>query len=517
MRSPSSLLPVIAGFGVMLLLLLAVTAIGVTRIGHLSEQLTAIVSERNQKAEYAATMLGLHESRFQTLMLAASHDDPFLRDEEMMNFARKAADFIQVRDRFLAMPLDAEEFGLWNDIRGEIRHAQEQADLIFDLLRGDQLDKAREQIRRGIVGHHQRAMRGWGKLLDMQRTKNRIALDEALAARDGARRIALTLSGAAILVGAAIAVFVVRLSRRLEKDLFQEKERAQVTLQAIGDGVIRFDRDLRAGYLNPAAENMLGMTTRDAMDRPIREILRLFEQPSRQDLTAALTDDILKGVHHVLPATAILASAQGMEYQVEGTCSPIHTPDGEIVGGVLVIRDVTEARELNRRLIWEAEHDGLTGLLNRRAFNGRVERTLNSRRGGEFPMSLLFIDLDRFKEVNDSGGHAAGDELLIRIGELMQSRIRENDVLARLGGDEFGILLMSCPHDVAERIASQVRDSVANLRFVREDREYRVGACVGVVHVPPHWASLDECLAAADAACYKAKRNGRNTIEVHQQ
>jgi diguanylate cyclase (GGDEF)-like protein/PAS domain S-box-containing protein len=360
-------------------------------------------------------------------------------------------------------------------------------------------------------------MAGWDQLLDLQRAKNQIALSEAGIARERARNLSITLSAVAMLVGVIITVFVVRLSRRMEKDLFEEKERAQVTLRAIGDGVIRFNDALRISYLNPMAENMLGITAREARDKLLKEILNLFDKQDRSDLTLPLAVDVMRGNHVELPATANLISAQGMEYEVEGKCSPIHSPDGEIEGGVLVIRDVTEAREMQRKLVWQADHDGLTGIMNRRAFEERVTRALNSKRASEYPLSLLFIDLDHFKQVNDSAGHAAGDELLKQLGKLMQSRIRENDVLARLGGDEFAIMLTACPNDMAEKIATVVRDSVANLNFVWESATYQVGASIGVVHVPPQWATLDECMAAADAACYKAKHNGRNEIVVHGQ
>jgi diguanylate cyclase (GGDEF)-like protein len=181
------------------------------------------------------------------------------------------------------------------------------------------------------------------------------------------------------------------------------------------------------------------------------------------------------------------------------------------------MRDVTEAREMQRKLVWQADHDGLTGIMNRRAFEDRVSRALNSKRASQYPLSLLFIDLDFFKQVNDSAGHAAGDELLRQLAKLMLSRIRDSDALARLGGDEFGVMLQSCPHDMAERIASVIRDSIANLKFVWEGQTYQVGASIGIVHVPPQWATLDECLAAADAACYKAKGHGRNAIVVHRK
>jgi diguanylate cyclase (GGDEF)-like protein/PAS domain S-box-containing protein len=517
MRRPSILVPVIAGFGVILLLLLSVTAIGVTHISLISDRLTSIVSDRNQKAEFAATMHGLHESRFQSLLLAASQPDPFLRDEELMHFSRMARDFIKVRDRFLSLPLDNEELFLWNRVRGEVRQVEEKAARIQELIQNDALAEARRKIEQDLSPHQTRMMAGWDQLLDLQRAKNQAALHEAQVARERARDLSIALSAVAMLVGIIITVFVVRLSRRMEKDLFEEKERAQVTLQAIGDGVIRFDHDLRVGYLNPAAENMLGITAREARDKTLNDILKLFDRQDRNDLTAPLAEEVIRGNQVDLPPTANLVSTQGMEYEVEGKCSPIHSPEGDIEGGVLVIRDVTEAREMQRTLVWQADHDGLTGLMNRRAFEEHVSRALNSKRASDHPLSLLFIDLDHFKQVNDSAGHAAGDELLRQLGKVMQSRIRDNDFLARLGGDEFAIMLTACPHEMAEKIAAVVRDSIANLNFVWEGGNHQVGASIGVVHVPPTWETLDECLAAADAACYKAKHNGRNEIVVHGQ
>jgi diguanylate cyclase (GGDEF)-like protein/PAS domain S-box-containing protein len=476
-----------------------------------------LVSERNQKAEFAATMHGLHEARFQALMLASSQPDAFRRDEEMMRFSRMARDFIQVRDRFLALPLDAEELALWSTVRGEVRQVEEKAARIFELLAADALDEARQRIKTELAPHQAHMMRGWEKLLDMQRSRNQAALREAERARERARGLSIALSATAMVVGIGITVFVIRLSRRLEKNLFEEKERAQVTLQAIGDGVIRFDHSMAVGYLNPAAELMLGMTAREALGKPVGDILKLFAGEDREDLATPMGADVMRGNPVELPPTAKLLTAQAMEFDVEGKCSPIHAPDGGIEGGVLVMRDVTEAREMQRKLVWQADHDGLTGIMNRRAFEERVSRALNSKRASQYPLSLLFIDLDFFKQVNDKAGHAAGDELLRQLSKLMQSRVREEDALARLGGDEFGVMLQACPHDMAEKIAGVIRDSIANLKFVWEGQTHQVGASIGVVHVPPQWATLDECLAAADAACYKAKGQGRNAIVVHGQ
>lgn len=517
MKQPTSaLVPVIAGFSVMLLLLLAVTAIGVTHIRLLSNQLSSIVSERNQKSDYAATMRGLHESRFQSMLLACGMDDAFSRDDEIMRFSRMANDFIQIRDRFLALPLDASEQAMWETMRGEVRQVELHANQVIELLQADRLQPAREFIQQVLSPHQERMMRGWDKLLELQRSKNQQAMEQANAARDRAQKLAIALAVAAMVVGSIIAIFVVRLSQRLEKDLFEEKERAQITLQAIGDAVLRIDEQRHIRYLNPIAEHLIGMPSHEVLGRPIGEVLKLYDKESQMTITARMSQDALRGAPCSLPPGTGLRSAQGMEFEIEGICSPIHAPRGDIIGAVLVLRDVTEARDMQRKLVWQANHDSLTGLINRRAFEEKVTRTLASKRASEFPLSVMYIDLDHFKQVNDTAGHAAGDDLLRQVSRLMFTRIREGDLLARLGGDEFGIMLIACPPEVAEKIANLIKESIASFTLNWNGQPYQVAASIGVVHVPPAWNSLDDCLAAADAACYQAKQNGRNEVVVHQ-
>lgn len=500
----------------MLILMAAVTAIGATYIRILSDQLTAIVAERNEKAELATAMRAVHEARYQALMLASNINDPFQRDEEIMRFSRMAREFIQARDKFLALPMDDAELGLWTRIRREVRAVEGDAERVVELLQAERLAEARRLISRTLLPVQESMMSEWTRLVAMQRAKNQDAMDEARQASARARRLTVALSAGALVVGLIIAVFVVRLSRRLEKDLFEEKERAQVTLHAIGDAVVRFDGEKRIRYLNPVAEQLLGDSASSVLGQPVETIMHLFDRTDRNDLTLPLVEDTLDGRHASLPGTASLRSASGLEYEVEGSCAPIHTPEGEIMGGVLVMRDVTESREMHRKLVWQAEHDSLTNLMNRRAFEERLSRGLGSKRAGDFPMSLVYIDLDNFKPVNDTAGHAAGDELLKQLAYLMQTRIRDTDLLARMGGDEFAIVLNSCPQDMAERIARDLQDSISKFAFKWEDMSFKLDASIGVVHVPPHWSTLDECLAAADAACYKAKQNGRGNVMVHQ-
>jgi len=501
----------------MLLLMAGVTAIGTTYVRILSDQLSAIVAERNEKAELATAMRALHETRYQSLMLASNMHDPFLRDEEVMRFSRMAGEFLQVRDKFLALPLDEAEVDLWSRIRSGVQRVEASAEQAIHLLRADRLEEARSLVRHKLLPTQEAMMDEWSKLVAMQRAKNQTAMAEARLASSKARQLTLALSASAFVVGLIIAVFVVRLSRRLEKDLFEEKERAQITLHAIDDAVARFDQDKRICYLNPVAERLLGMTAGMAVGQSMASVLRLFAKNSRDDLTTPLLVDTLGGAHASLPDSACLLSVPGLEYEVEGSCAPIHSPEGEILGGVLVLRDVTEAREMQRRLLWQAEHDSLTHLMNRHVFEERLSRSLDSKRSGDFPMSLLYVDLDHFKSINDAAGHAAGDELLRQIGHLMQSRIRDTDILARMGGNEFAVVLKACPEGKAENIAQDIQARINSFRFQWEGNAFDVGASIGVVHVPAHWTTLDECLAAVDAACYKAKQNGHGKVVVHRQ
>lgn len=499
----------------MLVLLLAVTAIGISHVRGLSRQLTSIVTERNQKAELASTMLGLHRERFQALILASYLPDPFERDEAISNYASLARDFIKARESFLALPMDEEELRLWEDVRGEIRDVEAISETLFALLHEGQSEQGRMLLRSRISEHQQRLSKDWVQLVELQHRYNRQAVDAAVAAEQRAEKVTLILCGVAILVGLLVAGFVVRATRRLQDSLLEEKERAQVTLESIGDAVVRIDEAERIIYLNPVAEALLGVSMADAGALPATELLRLASREERHDLTSGLLEDIRRGNPAMLPMNAVLLSRSDMEYEVEGRQSPIHTADGQLKGGVLVFRDVTEAREMQRRLIWQADHDDLTGLLNRRAFEDILSPLLHSKRAADHPFTLLFMDLDHFKLVNDIGGHAAGDELLRQLSRLMHTRIRETDSLARLGGDEFAVVLPACPHDAAERIAGQIRDTVAAHRLVWEGQIHQVGLSIGLVHIPPELATLDECMAAADKCCYTAKEAGRNQVAIY--
>ncbi|MEO8464297.1 MAG: EAL domain-containing protein [Gammaproteobacteria bacterium] len=302
-----------------------------------------------------------------------------------------------------------------------------------------------------------------------------------------------------------------------EEALFREKESAQITLQSIGDGVVTTDGESRVQYLNPVASELTGWKLDDAVGRLIDEIFRGFHEetcePIENPVAVAMRRN--RPIKSVRPA--LLIRRDGNELYIESTAAPIRDPAGGVTGGVLVFHDVSESRELNRRLSYAASHDVLTELVNRREFEQRLERALKSAKARETSYAVLHLDLDQFKIVNDACGHNVGDQLLIQIGALLKAKVRWRDTLARLGGDEFGVLLESCTMDEALRTAEQLRESISEFRFAWDDRTFRLGVSIGVVPITAATDDVASLLTAADSACAAAKDAGRNRVYNYQE
>jgi len=302
-----------------------------------------------------------------------------------------------------------------------------------------------------------------------------------------------------------------------EEALFREKESAQITLQSIGDGVITTDADGIVEYLNPVASELTGWKIDDAIGRQLEEVFRGFHEETCEPLENPLSQSMKRNRSIKSVRPSLLIRRDGNEIYVESTASPIRDDRAKVTGGVLVFHDVSEARELNRRLSYHASHDLLTGLVNRREFELRMERALKSARADEASYALVYIDLDRFKIVNDTCGHGAGDSLLGQIGALLKAKIRWRDSLARLGGDEFGVLLEGCSMEEAVRAAEEFVVAISEFKFTWEDRSFTLTASIGVVPISPDNEDAAALLTIADSACSAAKEAGRNRVYTYQE
>jgi diguanylate cyclase (GGDEF)-like protein/PAS domain S-box-containing protein len=306
--------------------------------------------------------------------------------------------------------------------------------------------------------------------------------------------------------------------KRAELQLSDEKEKAQVTLQSIGDAVITADADGRIEYLNPVAEALTGWASVEAAGRPVAETIQLLGEATRQPIDNPILRCLREGRIVELVEPSLLVSRSGQEISIQDSAAPIRDRGGRMIGAVMVFHDVSQERRLQRALAYQATHDALTGLINRREFENRLtEALLAARENPSLRHVLLYLDLDQFKVVNDTCGHQAGDRLLKQLTSVVQTRIRTTDVLARLGGDEFGVLLSDCTLDTAHRIAENLRQAIRDFRFVWEDRVMNVGVSIGLAEIDGQVDTLDAVMSAADVACYSAKDSGRNRVQTYQQ
>ncbi|QAU33669.1 EAL domain-containing protein [Janthinobacterium sp. 17J80-10] len=296
--------------------------------------------------------------------------------------------------------------------------------------------------------------------------------------------------------------------------LMAEKERATVTLQSIADGVITTDVDGRVDYLNPVAEQLTGWSSAEAHGHLLSEIFHIVEEGSHTPLPDPVQQVLAAGIAVSPHDNAVLIGKHGKEFAIEETAAPIRDINGHVSGVVLAFHDVSRSRQIAAQLSYQATHDDLTGLVNRREFEFRLKQAVKSAAADNRQHAFIYIDLDQFKIVNDTSGHCAGDELLRTVAGLLQNKLRASDTLARLGGDEFGILLENCPPQPAAAIAESLRDTVSDFRFIWQGNSFNVSLSIGVVSFTGNDMSESDILAAADTACYLAKENGRNRVHV---
>ena len=306
--------------------------------------------------------------------------------------------------------------------------------------------------------------------------------------------------------------------KRAELQLYEEKEKAQVTLQSIGDAVITADAQGRVEYLNPVAEGLTGWESREAAGRPVAEVFHVISETTRQPIDSPILRCLAEGRVVEIAEPSLLVNRRGQEISIQDSAAPIRDRGGRLIGVVMVFHDVSQERRLQRALTYQATHDALTGLINRREFEKRLTDVLQGVRTDVAASHvLMYLDLDQFKVVNDTCGHQAGDRLLKQITSVLQTRIRTTDTLARLGGDEFGVLLQDCTLETAGRIAENLRQAIRDFRFVWQDRVMNVGVSIGLAEVNNLAETPASVMSAADVACYSAKESGRNRVQTYKE
>ncbi len=354
-----------------------------------------------------------------------------------------------------------------------------------------------------------------GSVLDVVMAITEVARERAdVVAQASLARMMIYLGFFGVILGAATGILLY--VRKSTNDLFHEKELAEVTLHSIGDAVITTDARCNIEYMNPVAESLTGWRIAEARGVPLRRVFNIISGITREVETnpaeVCLREQRIVGLND----NTVLISRTGDEVMVEDSAAPVRDREGNVVGAVMVFYDVSETRHTSHLLSYYASHDPVTGLVNRREFERRLVELLTNARGRGRHHALCYVDLDQFKLVNDTCGHAAGDKLLRQVSFLLSQKVRDADTLARLGGDEFGVLLEGCGLDEARRVSETLRGAIDDFHFVWETQVFDVGASIGLVPITPESAGPEDVLGQADAACYAAKEKGRNRIQVYQ-
>lgn len=288
-------------------------------------------------------------------------------------------------------------------------------------------------------------------------------------------------------------------------------------LRAHTDALISIDGEGLIYHLNAKAEQLTGWSTAKSLGLPLAAVLDLLDEQSGLPVENYISQCLSNGLVTAAIGHTNLRSRTGKTFPVQVSVVPHMDPVGLISGASIVFRDISQEHRLAREIEHHATYDTLTGLVNRRVFEQRLQNAIKGNQEHDGHYVLGFLDLDKFKLVNDTAGHAAGDLLLKQIADRLLEQLRDRDTLARLGGDEFALLLDNCPLDQASEIARKLICSICDFQFSHEGHTFQVGGCIGLVQINARKVdSSTQLMQLADKACYKAKKRGQNQVSIYR-
>jgi diguanylate cyclase (GGDEF)-like protein/PAS domain S-box-containing protein len=294
------------------------------------------------------------------------------------------------------------------------------------------------------------------------------------------------------------------------------RPRSMVTLDAMGESVVTIDADGRIDYVNTSAEALLGQAFDQVIGKTFAEVASLVDENDRHSLGDPVRKALTTGGRVTMGKRAVLVPANSSpERSVEISVSPLKSDSNQAMGLVVVMHDTSELRGLTRQMTYQASHDALTGLVNRREFERRLREAMDAAQTGDAGHALCYLDLDRFKVVNDTCGHTAGDNMLREVATIIKDAVRDSDTAGRIGGDEFALLLVGCPLEKARQIADNVVRAVGDYRFVWKDKIFNIGVSIWLVEIGRGGGSIEDIMNSADSACYVAKKQGGVHVHVY--
>ncbi len=298
-------------------------------------------------------------------------------------------------------------------------------------------------------------------------------------------------------------------------DTIRHKEQAEITLQAIGEGVIATDKFGKVTYINPVAEVYTGFVAKEINSRKISSVLKLVDETSHMELPNPVFSCLEKKAAIHGTEEILLIRRDGLEYGIEYSVTPIISEEKTLKGTVMIFRDITEKKKMEKTLSWQDTHDPLTGLINRNEFNRRLVHLVANAEDRESEHALCLIDIDRFRLINDSCGNEAGDELLKKVANRLRNLMRDTDTLARIANDEFGLIMYSCSLEKSRLIAEIFREELNKLKFEWQDKQYTISTSIGITTVSPSTTDdIAQVYRNVELACNKSKSSGGNSLQI---
>ena len=475
-------------------------------------QINEIVTSNNYKSHLLVEMQQAAREKSLALYRMINSENSSEYDRVFAIFQTHDEAFDKARKTLLSMPLTEIERQLIKEQGKLSRIALPLQNLIIKMLHKERFRDAVEILTNKTIPAQNAVLAQISSIIDFQNNNSEHTLNELQNRLDNNIIFIIIISVIIFLLTTLTAIYVISKIKKTEKQLYFEKELAQITLHSIGDGVITVDKDYVIQTINPVAEILADVKSKDVIGKNILSVYDGENVSQQSKINDNLTNSKIK--RSLFDFT--LTKKDGSKFEVEHTIAPIIEKNKTILGAVIILRDVTEVRTMEKRLSYEAAHDALTGLINRREFEVRLKQTLRNAQTENTFHSICFLDLDKFKIINDTSGHAAGDEFLKQVSNTIQTVLRQTDILARLGGDEFGIILNSCSIKQAKHICDQIIKKIRTTRFIWDGNSFETGASIGIVPVTKHTVSASEVMDSVDAACYEAKNKGRNCTQTFE-
>jgi len=505
----------IVGFLMCIAVFTILMGYGIYHLQENQKNIRELALKFNTKSELVVRMYNAARDRTIKLYAMVSTDDVFRYDALYVKFNSDGAKFAAARLALLDMTLSKKERYLLSEQARYTDIAIPYQRKVINFMYQDESKKALKLLTEEAVPAQNRALQALRQLQDYQRINSIENTQQTLVSQKKTTQVLFSLGGLTVLLSIIIAFYVVRRNSQIERNVYIEKEFAELTLRSIGDAIITTDPQGHVRIMNPNAEMLTGWPAAEAQNKSIDHVFRVIDELNHNLFINPLGNVLATGEMLSSSESETLINRDGREFGIEHSVAPITGFSGEILGLIIIFRDVTETRALAKQLVHQATHDNLTGLVNRREFEIRLEHAFLNVRADNIEYALCFMDLDQFKLINDTCGHNAGDELLRQISTVLQQSVRRTDTLSRLGGDEFGVLLESCSLQKAEQIAQILLRTINDFRFSWQGQSFDIGVSIGVAPITAVTANISELLSAADTACYLAKDKGRNRIHVY--